>query len=127
MIEVVKILRQTITRNRQNKNLPFDILGMYGKIDAVPELYIDENMKIIMNGSKTDPDAPGLIGNGISVDEIIEAVVIGLNPRRFDSRHEKKCAQGVCSKMASTPCSLFSLGLARCAEIREKMTSTTVV
>lgn len=42
--------------------------------NAVPELYIDQNMKIIMNGSKTDPDVPGLIGKALEIKDLVDAV-----------------------------------------------------
>lgn len=124
MTDVVKILRQKISLNKNSKGLPFEKLGEMGSIREVPELYIDENMKIIMNGSKTDPDVPGLIGNGITVDEIIGAVITAVDESIFDKKFVHHCKQGVCAKKIDpeNKCFLFCYGLSRCEEIIKNFT-----
>ena len=124
MIEVVKILRQKIAFYRNGKGIGFDKLGQTGTLWEIPELYIDENMKIIMNGSKTDPDVPGLIGQDLSVDDIIEAVILGLDESRFDKKLADKCKSNVCSKNIDPDitCKLFCYNLARCKKVVDNFT-----
>jgi hypothetical protein len=124
MIEVVKILRQKISLKRNQKGLPFETLGNFGTIREVSELYIDENMKIIMNGSKTDPDVPGLIGQDLSADDIIEAVILGLNESQFDKKLAHYCQSNVCSKNIDSDitCKLFCYNLARCQKVVDNFT-----
>jgi hypothetical protein len=124
MTEVIKILRQKIAFKRNQKGLGFDKIGENGSLWEIPELYIDENMKIIMNGSKTDPDVSGLIGQDLSVDEIIQAVTLGLDEAQFDRKFAHHCKENVCSKKIDpeNKCSLFCFGLNRCKKIIENYT-----
>jgi hypothetical protein len=114
MPDVLKILQQKISFKRTSKGLRFDSIGKFGTLNEVPELYFDENLKIIMNGSKSDPDAPGLIGDMLSVQDVIDAIMTVVM-KKFDRRHEAKCSQGICPKVAEgKPCSLFSACLTHC-------------
>lgn len=123
MFEVVKILRQKVAfaRSDSGKGLPFDELGRAGSIWRVPEIYIDENTGIIMNGSKTDPDVPGLIGKEICLDDLIDAVLIVCN-KWFDFKNSDQCSNGSCPKVAKNEnCSLFCFNLIHCQTVREEM------
>lgn len=118
MKEVAKILRQKIRYSRSEKGLPFERLESFGTLSEVPEIYFDENMFIIMNGSKTDPDVEGLIGKHLNIETIVDAVKTVLF-KRFDARHAKSCSSGTCVKQCSDkPCSLFSFNLNHCVEVR---------
>jgi hypothetical protein len=122
MPDVLRILQQKISFKRTGKGLRFDTIGQYGTHHEVPELYFDENMDIIMNGSKADPDAPGLIGKEISIKDVIDAIQTVVK-KQFDTRNAKQCQAGTCVKVANgTPCPLFSFCLSHCKAVQAKTT-----
>jgi hypothetical protein len=127
MIEVAKILRQKISLKRNQKGLPFETLEHFGTIREVPELYIDENMKIIMNGSKTDPDVPGLLGTHLSLDDLIISLITGVDESIFDKKFAHNCKKDVCVKKIDSEnrCSLFCFGLDRCVNVINNFTKPT--
>jgi hypothetical protein len=91
MREVVKVLRQTVALNSAGVagSIDFCDLGKNQIIEAVPDMHFDENTGIISNGSKTDPDVPGLLGKNISSQEVIRAIRIGLDTEYFPSDFAK--------------------------------------
>jgi hypothetical protein len=120
MREIIKILRQKVFFSKKQKSLSFDDLESMGWIWSVPELYIDENMFIIMNGSKTDPDVPGLIGKHLTINDVVGAIKIVID-KQFDGRHAEKCKIGSCVKVTDKKhCSLFCYNLNHCIEVRDK-------
>lgn len=125
MREVVKILRQMIAWKKRLERISFKELGADQTIDSIPEIHFDESRGIISNGSKVDPFVPGLIGNFLSVEDVIEAVKIGLNPNYFQPKFSKGCQSGTCVKGA---CWMYNYGLQRCHNVRdnEKKASSLV-
>lgn len=124
MPDVLRILQQKVSFKRTSKGLRFDSIGQYGTHYEVPELYFDDNMNIIMNGSKADPDAPGLIGKELNTKDVVDAIQIVVK-KQFDSKNAKQCQAGTCPKIANgTPCTLFSYCLSHCKAVQEKTKTT---
>jgi hypothetical protein len=123
MREVVKVLRQTIALNREEaaESIDFCDLGKNQVIESVPEIHFDENTGIISNGSKTDPDVPGLLGKSISPQEVIRAIRIGLDTEYFPSDFAKNCIKGICAK---SRCPIYQFSQNRCHEIRKNQKGT---
>ena len=120
MPDILRILQQKVSFKRTGKGLRFDTIGQFGTHYEVPELYFDENMHIIMNGSKADPDAPGLIGKELSTHDVVNAIQTVVK-KQFDTRNAKQCQAGTCVKVANgTPCPLFSFCLSHCKEVQAK-------
>lgn len=124
MREVVKALRQIIALNHRGGravSIDFCDLGKNQIIEAVPEIHFDENTGIISNGSKTDPDVPGLLGKNISSQDVIRAIQIGLDTEYFPSNFAKNCLKGICAK---SKCPIYLLSQSRCHEIRKNQKGT---
>ncbi|MEI8223667.1 MAG: hypothetical protein WCG20_00935 [bacterium] len=118
MPDVLRILQQKISFKRTGKGLRFDTIGQYGTHYEVPELYFDDNMNIIMNGSKADPDAPGLIGKELGTQDVVNAIQIVVK-KQFDTRNQKQCQAGICVKVANgTSCPLYSSCLSHCKAVQ---------
>jgi len=117
MFEIVKILRDQVADIDKRGRIDFSEIGKDEVIDQVPEIHIFEKTGVISNGSNVDPDVPGLIGKILSVDNVIEAVKIGLGEHYFPKKFAKKCEVGDCSKSA---CFLYGCGLQRCHDVRRK-------
>jgi hypothetical protein len=113
MKEIVKVLRQ---KTMQKGYIGFGELCANGSIDSVPSIHFDEARGIIANGSKTDPEVPGLIGKVLSVEDVIEAVQIGLDTEFFAPEFAKGCRIGKC---AGSRCWMFKYGQKRCFQIRD--------
>lgn len=120
MLEIKKILHQISARNRNDKSVGFHLLSTKGTCKEVPELYFDENMHILMNGSKTDTGVPGILGVYLTEEDIVNAITT-VGYRKFDNRNAKHCQVNRCVKLANnTPCSLFSFCLSQCKPVQEK-------
>ncbi len=125
MREVVKILRQMVALNTEGRErIPFSDLGKDEIIPSVPEIHYDRTTGVISNGSKVDPDAPGLIGEILSIEDIIKAIQIGLDTGYFPSKFALNCAKGNCAKGA---CSLYQYGQDRCHKVRNSHIGTVGV
>ncbi len=121
LVEVLKVLRNTIIRKR-NARVDWSMMDKEASIAEVPEIYFHKDSGDLMNGSKTQPDVPGLLTmkDGLTEAELIEAVKIGLNPTRFEIVHEKDCKNGVCpAQNGKYKCPLKSAGLKRCHDVRK--------
>jgi hypothetical protein len=117
MREVVKILRYKIAQQRKlTEQIRFNNIGNNQSLDLIPEVYFDENTGIISNGSKVDPDVPGLVGKELSVESIIEAIQIGLDGRYFPRQFKQECANGNCARGR---CFMYNYGLSRCHRVRD--------
>lgn len=118
MSDILKMLQQDIYKGCTQKFMNFKAIGKYGTTEEVPELYFDENQKIIMNGSKTDPDVGGLLDVEVQVKDIVHAVTT-VTLKRFESYHAKKCTAGHCSKTGDNKfCSLFASCLTMCKQVQ---------
>ncbi len=122
MVEVVKILRQKVNFNRNSGPIMFKDLGVEEILPVIPEIHFAKATGTICNGSKVDADVPGLIGEDLSVQDVIDAVVIGLEQDLFPSRFKQKCLNGECVKGA---CPFYNFGLQRCHNIRKGVTTMT--
>jgi|GEM_PF-5882676 len=116
MREVVKVLRQKVAQLTKIK-IEFKDLGREEIIDQVPEIHFAEATGTISNGSKVDPEVPGLIKTGMLREiDVIHAIKIGLGHREFHEDYEKGCREGVCVKGR---CPFYNFGLERCFAIRK--------
>jgi hypothetical protein len=115
MREIAKILWQAVLGVRSQKPLCFSELEKNQFNDSVPEIYFDENTGIISNGSKVDPDVPGLIGKELTINDVIKAVRVGLDTEYFPTRFATNCNLGKC---AGAECPMYNFGLNRCHEVR---------
>lgn len=121
MREVRKILTQMVAWNKYQMIIPFRDLGADEVLDAVPELHFAPATGTISNGAIVDPKVPGLLGKFLSVEEVIDAIMIGLNTKIFPNEFQKGCKSGICQKKA---CWFYNFGLKRCHEIRNPHTET---
>ena len=118
MSDILKVLQQTIYKNCEGKFMNFDKIGKYGYTEEIPELYFDENQRIIMNGSKTDPDVEGLLDVELDIETIVDAVTT-VTLKQFEPYHAKKCAKGHCSKTGDGKfCALFASCLSHCKAVQ---------
>ncbi len=124
MLEVVKILRQKVNFARGSEPIKFRDLDAEEVLGTVPELHFAKATGIISNGSKADTDVPSLIGKELSVEDIIDAVIIGLEETVFPKRFKEGCLKGVCVKGA---CPFYNFSLMRCHNIRNLVNNMTVV
>ncbi len=115
MKEVVGVLRQMVAHKRNQGEIKFKDLKLPEIIDEVPEIHFAEVTGIISNGSKTDPNVPGLIGTYLSVQDVMDAVEIGLELNYFPQRFKNGCNAGMCEKGR---CPFYGFGLQRCFDIR---------
>lgn len=122
MVEVVKILRQKVNFYRGSEPIKFRDLGAEEILPIIPEIHFATATGTICNGSKVDADVPGLIGEELSVQDVIDAVVIGLEQDLFPSRFSSKCQKGECMKGA---CPFYNFSLFRCHDIRSGVTNMT--
>lgn len=121
MREVVKIIRQMITKNSGEQRLHFLDMGKNQTIDLVPEIHFDETTGIISNGSPIDFEVQGMIGDVLSSEEIVRAIRIGLDTEYYPKDVIKQCLKGKCSKGA---CPIYQYGQERCHTIRSKEKGT---
>ncbi len=125
MREVAKIIRQKIAYVVLTEPLRFTELEKDQIVDDIPQIHFDENTGIICNGSKTDPQVPGIIGKVLSVEAVIEAVQIGLDTNFFPQRFRNDCRKGKCVKGA---CWMYQFGQQRCYDVRnnEKVATSPI-
>lgn len=120
MPDVLRILQQKVSFKRSGKGLRFETIGQFGVHSEVPELYFDENMHFIANGTTADPDAPGLIDKELTIKEVTDAIQTVVK-KQFDTRNAKHCEAGTCVKVANgTSCPLFSFCLSHCKAVQAK-------
>jgi hypothetical protein len=124
MVEVVKIIRQKINFSKNFAPIKFKDLGAEEIIDAVPEIHFAKATGIISNGSKVDSDVPGLIGKKLSVEDIIDAIIIGLEEKVFPKKFSNGCLKGECVKGA---CPFYNFSLFRCHNIRSGASNMEVI
>lgn len=111
----------------RGKNLSFQELGNYGTHPEVPQLYFDENQHIIMNGSGTDYDVPGLIDVELTIADIAEMIKT-VWFKRFAKKHMNSCKAGICAKLANNAyCPLFASCLSHCKEVQHKTKAATQI
>ncbi len=125
MQDVVQMIQQKVHRAQHGSTLPFFQLGKFGAHSDVPQLYFDENQKIIMNGSKTDFDVPGLLDVELHIEDIVTMVTTAVF-KQFEKRNAAKCNRGICPKVSEgASCSLFSSNLSFCKEVHANTKKTT--
>ncbi len=119
MVEVVKILRQKVVLN-DSDNLPpiaFRDLDDREILNDVPEIHFSQLTGTISNGSKVDADVPGLINNALNIQDVIDAIIIGLENQCFPKKFIENCKKGICAKGV---CPFYNFGLERCHNIRNQ-------
>ncbi len=118
--ETIKIIRNTVAKKR-GLRLDWQTLAQGEKIKEIPEIFFHTESGIILNGGETQPDTPGLIGakNGLTLDEVINAIKIGLDPFYFEAKYKKECMNGICSAKNNQYCRLKEYGLQRCHNARK--------
>lgn len=89
-------------------------LGQEGVVSEAPEWYYHRNGQMILNGSLTTPNTP----TQLSLDKIIRAVQIGLDPNEFPERFAPMCKQRRCTSAPHDKCPWWPFGLRRCREMR---------
>lgn len=118
MAEVVKIIRQKIAYARNMDPIKFIDLGSEEILDEIPEIHFAKATGVISNGANVDPDVPGLIGKDLSTEDIMDAVIIGLEETIFPRQFSNQCTTGMCAR---NRCGFYHYGLFRCHKIREKI------
>ncbi len=136
--DVVKALRSEIIKWK-NKNLPaaerirndWQETRKEGYHPGTDELYYFREGGMIFNGSLTQPDVPGLVGENVkkfpfNEEILIDIVTIALEDRYWPKESHVECSSGKCP--ASDPeknyrCNFFSMGLYRCYTNRKGMKS----
>jgi hypothetical protein len=79
--------------------------------------WFQEKIQNIFNGSLTATDVPV---TRISLEDILEIVLTGLDPKRFEPSFSANCLQGKCLSSSRNKCPWYKFGLSRCGTIRYK-------
>ncbi len=93
----------------------WDALRSEGKVPGCPEWYFHEEGQMILNGSTSAPDTPR---SRLDLEQVVQIVKTGLDPKAFEPARQSTCLGGVCNSTAASPCPWYCYGLARCREIR---------
>lgn len=95
----------------------WDTLGREGIVAGAENWYFQEEGQLILNGSRTRPDVPPTL---IPLDQIQEAVAIGIDPNAFEQRRQKSCLAGRCTSTEGNPCPWYKYGLDRCRRLHRR-------
>lgn len=116
LVEVIQLLRykeqevkgKIIITHWQDLRVP-------GKNPAIEEWYLLGD-GVVLNSSLT---VPGVPATEIPLEQIVEAVEIGINPRAFYREYADKCGNGWCMSTRALPCPWYPWQLERCRAARK--------
>jgi hypothetical protein len=126
--DVVKMLRMKEFEARGERVPSWKDLG--GESVEGSVIHYQIGAERIYNGSLTQPDVPPLIARGLlSVENVIEAVMVGLQEFHYDKVNMNICGNkdGICPVKQSggeVKCQLYPAGLFRCYKT-QKLTAST--
>jgi len=86
------------------------ILSAEGMIPGGRWFFLQKG-QMLLNGSLTAPEVPP---TEIPLEKIKEIVRIGVNPKRFEPKREKRCKLGNCTATMRNRCLWYGFGLHRC-------------
>jgi hypothetical protein len=116
LYDVVKIIRYTEQwRKGAIVTTDWDRLAAEGIITGAEEWYFHEAGQMLLNGSLTHPDVPP---TNLTIENIKEAVRIGINPTAFEPTRAEACLKGKCLSTRKFQCPWYPWGLSRCRKIR---------
>ena len=123
--EVFKALEDTvrIIRVQERKaagckgNLPLAELAAEGSVPGTEQWHFHTKGQMLLHGSKTHPDVPRTNPTKLSLQEIQQAVKIGL-AGSFEPDRAKGCECNLCSDTLRNPCPWYGWGLSRCRTAR---------
>ena len=120
LTEVIKGLRVLLARKRKSKVPRWPELDADGSLEGIEEIFYHKDADTILNGSLTQYDVPGLIGDELTKEEVIKCIVDGLDMGYFASEHRKTCVQGICAaKDSRVRCAMHPIGYQRCHNVRK--------
>lgn len=122
--DVVAMLRVEEQQKRGNVvTTDWATLTSEGKVPGVEEWYFHVVGQMVLNGSLSAPDTPR---SKLGLDQIVEIVEIGLNPKSFEPTRQETCLNGICISTSKDPCPWYKYGLSRCRQVRyQQNTSAT--
>lgn len=119
LYDVVQMIRLAEAEKRGSAvTSDWKVLASEGKIEGAEEWYFHEPVQALLNGSLTASDVPP---TKLSLDEIKEMVLVGINPAIFEPQRAGECRKGVCTSTLHNPCPWYRWGLHRCRKIRYQM------
>lgn len=123
MTELVRMIRIAEQRCKKiTAQLDWRALEGEGRVEGAEEWWFQEKTGAILNGSQTASDVPP---TQLTLKEIMEMVVIAMNPRRFESQRSVRCNAGFCDSSPRNSCPWYGYGLYRCRAIRGKQYAET--
>ncbi|OGY10236.1 MAG: hypothetical protein A3D26_02645 [Candidatus Blackburnbacteria bacterium RIFCSPHIGHO2_02_FULL_44_20] len=96
-------------------DLPWKDLSREGVLEHSEEWYYQPNGGMLLNGSLTARNMPP---TKLGLHDILEILMVSLNPRVFDAQRQRWCQEGECSSTQRDPCPLYKVGLGRCHTVR---------
>ena len=130
MEEVSKIIRMKLALKRKAKNSNFNMphrhdLANAGTLRDLRDIYYHKDADSIMNGSFTQTDIAGIIGNnnGFTKEELVACIVEGLNPQ-FHHPLRLSCRNNICVVKQGGTCPLYDYNFEICHDVRMKMVTS---
>jgi len=118
LYDVVKVIRLK-EQEKKGRILTKDWedLVREGRVEGAEEWWFDIKAQRLLNGSLTIKAPP----THLSLEEIIEAIKIGIDDTLFHPSFSKSCKKGMCLSTLHKPCPWYRFGLLRCRKIRWRM------
>lgn len=116
LYDIVKILR---IKEQEKAGAPLTTnwreLQGEAQVPGAEAWYFHERGEMILNGALSAPDVPP---TKLSIEEILEAVRIGVNLQIFAPTRARECTMGTCSSTEKNPCPWLKYRLNRCRNVQ---------
>lgn len=90
-------------------------LAQEGRVEGAEEWWFFTKGQMLLNGSLTARNIPP---THLTLEQIQDAVRIGINSTAFSESHGEDCKHGVCTSTIQNPCHWYHWGLHRCRKMR---------
>lgn len=110
------MLATKVLKKRNNKVPPTHVFIHQDDIIGAEGLHFHRDAKAIMNGGNSQPDADGICGKELTIEEIVTAVMVGIDPNQYYTPLAATCAKGTCSASTGGGCPMFGYHLPRCID-----------
>jgi len=111
---ILRVLEQEAKRSVVTTN--WKELGNDGEVAGAEEWYFFARGNMLLNSSLTTTKPP----TKLSLEQIKEAVKVGLNCNFFERNHYRQCTEGICPSTRTNPCPWYKYGLDRCQANRTR-------
>ena len=118
--DTVKSLRMKLAMKR-GVSVIKKLLDKDETLHGVEDIFYDKNADSIHNGSNTQPDAYGLIGNEFTEQDVIDSIFDGLSAQ-FHPQHHNACKSGTClAHTGKIKCRLYKFAFSKCLNVQTRM------